>query len=172
MKSILQTVIIYYFLIKDELEFSGFALNEIVIAKQEMYSINLDISISGEKLMSVNADGLLICSSCGSSAYNSSIRGPLMTPKSSNLLLNFFAPFGKNCLPILGGPEETFEIIISSNNWQNHADLVLDSHTKIPIKKNSKMLFRLNQKDTVKLITDKTNELKNWIKKVSGLMNW
>lgn len=143
-----------------------------MISKQEMYSLNMDISISGEEVMTVNTDGLLICSSCGSSAYNSSIRGPLMTPKSENLLLNFFAPFGKNCLPILAGPGETFEVRISSNNWQTHGDLILDSHTKIPIEKNCLMKFRLNKKDPVKMITDKPEILKNWLSKVSGLMKW
>jgi NAD kinase len=137
-----------------------------------MYSINFDISISGTKMMSVNSDGLLICSSCGSSAYNSSIRGPLMTPKSANLILNFFAPFGKNCLPMVVGRDEQIEVSISDNNWQNEVDLVLDSNFKIPVGKGMKMVFKLVKKDPVKLITDKTDVLKFWLEKVNGLMKW
>jgi NAD kinase len=137
-----------------------------------MYSISFDIFISGIKMMTVNSDGLLICSSCGSSAYNSSIRGPLMTPKSSNLILNFFAPFGTNCLPLVVNHDEQIEIRMSKSNWQNQIDVVLDSNTKITVDKGMKMIVKFDKENPVKLITNKTNILEFWLQKVNGLMKW
>ena len=148
------------------------ALNEIVITKQGMYSIDFEIWISGQKMMNVNADGLLICSSCGSSAYNSSIRGPLMTPKSSNLILNFFAPFGTNCLPLVTSKDEEIEIRMNQSNWQNEVDLVVDSNDKVAVTKGQIIRVRLTESEKIRLITPSENVLKVWLQKVSDLMKW
>lgn len=137
-----------------------------------MNSVDFDIFVSGAKVLSVNADGILVCSSCGSSAYNSSIRGPLMTPKAANLILNFFAPFGKNCLPLVTAPDESIEIVMSQNNWQTQVDLVLDSNTKVNVEKGARVVIRLAPEDPVRLVTDKTDVLRFWLKKVGGLMKW
>lgn len=156
----------------DECTFSSFALNEVVIEKQDLNSVEFDIGVSGVDALSVNADGLLICSSCGSSAYNSSLRGPLMTPSAANLVVNFFAPFGKNCLPIVTGPNESVEIRMSPANWQGQVNLVLDSNTKLPVDKGDRVRIGLALEDPVRLVTDKTNVLRFWLDKVRGLMKW
>lgn len=151
-----------------------YGLNEVVVEKKEIYSLNFDIFVDEAKLMSVNSDGLLVCTSNGSSAYNSSLRGPLMTPSSKNLILNFFAPFGKNCLPLVLNENQTIKIKLSSNNWQSEGRIVIDSHTIVTVTKEHSIILKFDNKNNyIDLICPyKTNLITSWISKVNNLMKW
>ena len=63
---------------KEVKQFSS--INEIIVEKLGAYSSWLDIDVDGIHLATFNADGILLSTQLGSTAYNASIGGPFLFP--------------------------------------------------------------------------------------------
>ncbi|WP_165020288.1 MULTISPECIES: NAD kinase [unclassified Dysgonomonas] len=88
----------------NEKAFHGFnyALNEIAILKQDTASmITLHAYINDEYLTSYEADGLIIATPTGSTAYSLSVGGPIMTPTSSSFIIAPVAPHSLSARPLV-----------------------------------------------------------------------
>ena len=78
----------------------NYALNEIAILKRDTSSmITIHTSLNDEYLASYQADGLLIATPTGSTAYSMSVNGPIIIPQSKNLVLSPVAPHSLNVRP-------------------------------------------------------------------------
>ena len=76
------------------------ALNEVVVEKTVFgHTIRLATSIDGEDVLTYSADGVLIATPTGSTAYNLSAGGPILSP---NLRAMVVTPGGTPSVP---GPE-------------------------------------------------------------------
>ncbi len=79
-----------------------FALNEVAVMKQELSSmITIEASLNGEFLNSYKADGLVVSTPTGSTAYNLSVGGPLMAPQTKSLILSPIATHAMNVRPLV-----------------------------------------------------------------------
>lgn len=79
-----------------------FALNEVAVMKQELSSmITIEASLNGEYLNTYKADGLVVSTPTGSTAYNLSVGGPLMTPQTKSLILSPIATHAMNVRPLV-----------------------------------------------------------------------
>jgi NAD+ kinase len=79
--------------------FSGYnyALNEIAILKRDTASmLAIHASIDGDFLATYMADGLIIATPTGSTAYSLSVNGPVIVPQSNSLLITPIAPHSLN----------------------------------------------------------------------------
>lgn len=75
------------------LSHEGFALNEVTFSKAvtaEM--ILLDVYLNGELINTYWADGLIVATPTGSTAYSLACGGPILTPRCRNFLLTPMAP--------------------------------------------------------------------------------
>ena len=78
------------------------ALNEVAILKQDLSSmIRIHTSIQGEFLHTYEADGLIISTPTGSTAYALSVGGPIIVPESRNLLIAPVATHSLNVRPLI-----------------------------------------------------------------------
>jgi NAD+ kinase len=69
------------------------AVNEVVLEKQTSgHTIWLDLAINGEKFARYSADGLIVATPTGSTAYSLSARGPLVSPRHRALLVTPVSP--------------------------------------------------------------------------------
>jgi NAD+ kinase len=69
------------------------ALNEVVVEKHEAgHTIRLLVRIAGEPFTSYAADGLIVATPTGSTAYSLSARGPVVSPHHRALLLTPVSP--------------------------------------------------------------------------------
>lgn len=79
-----------------------YALNEIAVLKRDSSSmITIHAYINGELLNVYQADGLVISTPTGSTAYSLSVGGPILVPQSGTISLTAVAPHSLNVRPIV-----------------------------------------------------------------------
>ncbi|MGZ6950365.1 MAG: NAD(+)/NADH kinase, partial [Ilumatobacteraceae bacterium] len=87
------------------------ALNEAVVEKQESgHTVRLLVRIDGAVFASYAADGLIIATPTGSTAYSFSARGPVISPKHRALLLTPVSPHMLFDRSLVLDPDEEIEI--------------------------------------------------------------
>lgn len=98
-------------------EAADFALNEIAILKQDSSSmITIDVNINGERLTSYEADGLLVSTPTGSTAYSLSVGGPIMAPNTSNFIITAIAPHSLSARPLVIEDDNILTLTIRSRS--------------------------------------------------------
>lgn len=91
-------------LISDELKLQHepFALNEIAVMKHDSSSmISIYTTVNGAYLHTYQADGLIMATPTGSTAYSLSVGGPIIVPHSNTIALTPIAPHSLNVRPIV-----------------------------------------------------------------------
>ena len=79
-----------------------YALNEVAILKHDISSmIAIHTDINDEYLTTYQADGLIIGTPTGSTAYSLSVGGPIIVPQSDTICLTPVAPHSLNMRPIV-----------------------------------------------------------------------
>ncbi len=97
-----------------------FALNDIAVLKRDDASmISIRTQVDGEFLVTYQADGLVVTTPTGSTAYNLSNGGPIIIPQSGSLCLTPVAPHSLNIRPIVinDTAEITLDIESRSHNY-------------------------------------------------------
>ena len=96
---------------------SPYALNEVAVLKSGLSSmITVEVSLNGEFLHSYKADGLLIATPTGSTAYNLSVGGPLLDPHVNAIILSPVATHSLNIRPLVVLDDSKIDLKISSRN--------------------------------------------------------
>jgi len=130
----------------------NYALNELTIHKQDSSSmITTHVYLDGEFLNSYWADGLIISTPTGSTAYSLSCGGPIITPGSGNFIITPVAPHNLNVRPIVIPDSNEIKLKIEGINERFLVSLdsrseTIDSSLELTIKKEDFMisLLRLN----------------------------
>ncbi len=110
--------------------FKNRALNEISVLKKDSSSmITIHAKINGEFLNTYWADGLIISTATGSTAYSLSCGGPIMTPGSGNFIITPIAPHNLNVRPLVIPDECEIELTFESRS--EDLLMALDSDSRI-----------------------------------------
>ena len=110
-----------------------FALNEFSIQRQNPSMLNIDIALSGEKLPSYWADGVVVSTPTGSTAYSLSVGGPIVTPDSDVFIIAPIAPHNLNVRPIVAPAESPLEISFSSKGSQSGVVTIDNNSFEVPV---------------------------------------
>ncbi|MDR2918824.1 MAG: NAD kinase [Tannerella sp.] len=89
------------------------ALNDIAIIKRDTSSmITIHTYLNDDYLTSYQADGLIIATPTGSTAYSMSVNGPIILPQCDNIVLTPVAPHSLNVRPLVisGSSRLTFNV--------------------------------------------------------------
>ena len=99
------------------LENCPFALNDIAILKRDNAAmISIKASVNGEYLVTYLADGLVISTPTGSTAYSLSVGGPIIVPQSGILSMTPVAPHSLNIRPIVINDEAEIKLEVQSRS--------------------------------------------------------
>ena len=94
-----------------------FALNDIAVLKRDDASmISIHTHVDGEFLVTYQADGLIVTTPTGSTAYNLSNGGPIIIPQSGSLCLTPVAPHSLNIRPIVINDTAEIQLDIESRS--------------------------------------------------------
>lgn len=89
-------------IVKDNESEFQYALNEIAVTKLDSASmINIHTYINDEFLNTYWADGLIVATPTGSTAYSLSVGGPILTPDSENFVISPIAPHNLTVRPMV-----------------------------------------------------------------------
>jgi NAD+ kinase len=92
---------------------TAFALNELVVEKTVPgHMVRIATAVNGEHLLTYAADGVIVATPTGSTAYNLSAGGPVVSPGLDVLLLTPVAPHFTIDRSIVLGPDEEVEMTI------------------------------------------------------------
>lgn len=118
----------------------SYALNEFTIHKKEGGAmINIDVYVDNVFLNSYFADGLIISTPTGSTAYSLSCGGPIIMPDSDNFIITPIAPHNLNVRPIVipNNKEISFKVSGRGDTYNISLDSVsttIKANTEIKIK--------------------------------------
>lgn len=108
----------------------NYALNEIAILKRDTSSmITIHTALNDEYLTSYQADGLVIATPTGSTAYSMSVNGPIILPQSKNLVLSPVAPHSLNVRPLV--IPDSFTITLGVESRNKYFLIALDGRSEI-----------------------------------------
>lgn len=119
----------------------SYGLNELTVLKKDTSAmITINAYINGDYLNSYFADGLIIATPTGSTAYSLSCGGPLVMPGSENFVITPIAPHNLNVRPLVISDNNiiTLKVEGRSPNFLVTLDSrseVLKSNTEIIIQK-------------------------------------
>jgi NAD+ kinase len=106
----------------------NYALNEMTVLKTDSSSmIVIHVWINGEFLNSVWADGLIVASPTGSTAYSLSVGGPILTPDSANFVITPIAPHNLTVRPLV--VPDTCELFMKVEGRGNQYLTSIDSRS-------------------------------------------
>jgi NAD+ kinase len=88
------------------------ALNEITVQKADQRMITIAVQINGIHINTYRADGLIVSTATGSTAYNLSVGGPILTPTDGSVVIAPMSPHNLTVRPIVvtGGSNITMEV--------------------------------------------------------------
>jgi NAD+ kinase len=106
----------------------NFALNELVVNRKNTTAmISIDTYIDDEYLSTYWADGLIVATPTGSTAYSLSCGGPIIVPEAMNFILNPIAPHNLSVRPLVIPNEHNVRLKIDSR--EDEFLISLDSRT-------------------------------------------
>ncbi len=100
---------------------SALAMNDFVIARGEgSRLIELEVNVNGEELTTYRADGLIVSSPTGSTAYSLAAGGAIVSPNAEVFTLTPICPHTLSNRSVILNLNSQIEIIARSRNPQTH----------------------------------------------------
>ena len=127
------------------------ALNEAVIVRNSAFRVlNFNVYVDGHLLNNLDADGIIIATATGSTAYNMSAGGPLVEPKAQLMLLTPICPHTLNTRSVVLSAEDTIEIemVRTTRNEDIKAEAVFDGGSSFPLQYGDRIEIRRSEEVT------------------------
>ncbi|MCU7551682.1 NAD kinase [Chitinophagaceae bacterium LB-8] len=140
-----------------------FGLNEFAIHKQDVASmIKIRTYLNGELLNTYWADGLILATPTGSTAYNLSCAGPVVFPDAGSFVITPIAPHHLNVRPIVVPDNTIISFEIDSRTPEIICALdsrkeIVNKNVLLAVRKESFMLnlVRLNENNFLQTLRNK-----------------
>jgi NAD+ kinase len=131
-------------------------LNDATINKSALARIiEMRVSVGGEFVSSFRADGLIIATPTGSTAYNLSAGGPIIYPTMGAVVLTPICPHMLSNRPIVLPDNLEIEIGITTPNQEIF--LTLDGQEGLPVAENDKICINKSPNPVMLVRTSTTN---------------
>jgi NAD+ kinase len=128
-----------------EPQFSGIAMNDAVItAGPPFRMVEIDLAIdpqrTGRSAVAFAGDGIIVATASGSTAYNLSAGGPIISPDVDALVVSAIAPQSLAFRPIVFGAEN--DVWITMHRANEGTTLVLDGQESVRIRVDQQLRIK------------------------------
>ena len=147
---------------KKNIRKSAIAINEISLLRQSRQAASLQILKGKTKIIKkLICDGILVCTPAGSTAYNLSVNGPILSLDSQKLALTPISPFRPRRMKgkIVSSRSSIF--IRNLNLKKRPVSVVADN---VEVRNIKTVKIKVNNSIRFKLLYDRTNSLSKKIK--------
>ncbi|MDO5722103.1 MAG: NAD kinase [Actinomycetaceae bacterium] len=94
------------------------AMNEAAILRTDLaHPAHLGVGVDGQGVSTYGADGIILATPTGSTAYSFSAGGPVVWPDTEAVLMVPLAAHGLFTRPLLVGPHSQLEVSVLSDQW-------------------------------------------------------
>ena len=144
----------------------NFALNELTVHKKDSASmVIVHAYLDGEFLNSYWADGLIVSTPSGSTAYSLSCGGPIIVPGSGNFVINPVAPHNLNVRPLVVPANSTITLRVEGRSDSFLVSLdsrseTIEASTELRITRNNFKINLLRLEDY------------SYLNTIRGKLNW
>ncbi len=126
---------------------SHYVLNDAVITKGTLARIILlKVEVNGELLTTYRADGLIVSTPTGSTAYSLSAGGPIVHPQLDSIIITPICPHTLTNRPIVLPPTSVVEVTLLSRDEE--VMLTLDGQVGFPLAYGDKVVIRKSKRPT------------------------
>jgi NAD+ kinase len=138
------------------------ALNEIAIMKQDTSSmITINVHINNQHLISYEADGLIVSTPTGSTAYSMSLGGPIVVPHAKVIILSPIAPHSLTVRPLVITDDSQIRLEVQSRTSLFLA--AVDGRSEVFSQNN---VLHIRKADhTIKVVKQKDHDFFNTLRK-------
>ncbi|HLW77565.1 MAG TPA: hypothetical protein VKS01_11285, partial [Bryobacteraceae bacterium] len=120
------------------------ALNDLVLTKAEIARmIDLEVQIDGRFVCVYKADGLIVATPTGSTAYSLSAGGPIVLPNVACLLITPICPHTLTNRPVVVPDDRVIQVINSSEDGVTY--LTIDGQIGATLKKDDRVVCQRSQ---------------------------
>jgi len=117
------------------------ALNDAVItAGSPFRMIELTVGTDNGQGVRYFGDGMILCTASGSTAYNISAGGPILSPQINAMCLTPLCPHSLSFRPIVLGGEQT--VVMTCNRVNRGTELVVDGQAPCNLNKGDRVVIR------------------------------
>lgn len=144
----------------------NFALNEFTVSKKDTSSmITIKCYVNNELLNVYRADGLIVATPTGSTAYSLSCNGPIIIPESKNFIINPIASHNLTVRPVIISDENRIRLNIESN--KNSFVVSMDSRSNVACGNVELIIYK--EKFTINLVKLEKN---NFFSTIRNKLMW
>ncbi|HOJ49305.1 MAG TPA: NAD(+)/NADH kinase [Spirochaetota bacterium] len=141
------------------------ALNDIVITRSNVCKIiDLDLYINQEYVCRYRADGLIIATPTGSTAYSLSAGGPILEPELENIIITPICPHSLRVRPLVIDASKEIQIRVISNTPQ-----IITFDGQITFEITNKDLITIKKDGYVNIVKPENRSFFNVLKEK---LNW
>ena len=135
----------------DELISSYHSLNDAVITRGELARlIDVSVMVEGRLATNTRADGMIVSTPTGSTAYSMAAGGPVLSPDNSCFVVTPICPHSLLNRSIVFSSDKELTLFVENDVYKN-SFLSLDGQKSIPIENNTKIVISKSEY-TAKLI--------------------
>lgn len=129
---------------------SAIALNEITIQKANLSMITIHVYVNEIFLNTYWADGLIVSTATGSTAYNLSVGGPILSPDDQSMIISPISPHNLTIRPIILSGDCKLKMVMEGRTEEYLATCDF-RFRKVPIKEEIHILKAESKLKTVML---------------------
>jgi NAD+ kinase len=121
---------------------SFYALNDVVVRSTAVRLVNIEVKIDGEPLSTYRADGIIIATATGSTAYSLAAGGPILHPQSKEIILQPISCHLGLSHSLVLPPQSIVDLKVASGDkavlsFDGQADLPLVNEQNVEVKRSS-----------------------------------
>ncbi len=144
------------------------ALNDIILGRMGLHTLKYDLYVNGEFFNEYTADGMIIATPTGSTAYNLSAGGPIAAPESDLIIMTPICPHTLNSRSIVLSSENRIMLKVTGGEDREQF-LSFDGDTVVKLRRGDRIEVERSEITTTLVQLSQVSFLENIRKKMKHI---